>query len=146
MKKLLIIASIFLSSSLFCNELAWVNEQVEAIKPARKGMSLRTLASTEDPFVFLKKVKTEKKASAPSRTTTSAASKQSTKKSKQRLTLSLIMNNRAMINNTWYKKGDTVNGYKVKEIDFKSVLLTKKKKKLLLSTKSSNTNLKFNNK
>jgi hypothetical protein len=145
MKKLLIISSVFLSSSLFCNELAWVDEQVEAIKPARTGMSSKALAGTYNPFIFLKK-KAEANKTTISKKITSSTTTKSVKTRKQVLTLSLIMNNSAKINDGWYKTGDKINGYKVKRIDSKSVLLTKKKKQLLLSTRSSSKNLKFNNK
>jgi len=144
MKKVLIISTFFLTSSLFSNELAWVDEQVEAIKPARTGMSSRALSRINDPFIFLKKASKSKSTSKKS--TTSTASKKTIKKTKQVLTVSLIMNNSAMINNKWYKRGDKVNGYEVTEVTLKSVLLTKNKKQLLLSTKSSSKNLKFNNK
>lgn len=146
MKNLLIILTILLSSSLFSNELDWVDEQVEAIKPARSGMSYKTVSSLHNPFVYLKKKEKENTTSSTVAQTTSNTKTQKVKQTKQVLTLWLIMNDSAKINDVWYKKGDRVNGYEIQEIDSQSVLLTKKKKKLLLSTRSSNKNLKFNNK
>ena len=140
MKKLLIISTILLSSSLFCNELAWVDEQVEAIKPSRVGMDSSLLTKIHDPFIFLRKPQTQ------ASTSPKIVSVSKPTKVKQVLILSLIVNNTALINDVWYKIGDKVNGYEIKEIDAKSVLLTNKKKQLLLSTKSSSNNLKFNNK
>jgi len=147
MKKLLTILTFLLSSSLFCNELAWVDEQVKAIKPARDGMNSRALLGINDPFVFLKKVQKDKKLS---KKTVKSTIKQSNsiknvRMGKKVLTLSLILNNSAMINDIWYKKGDSVNGYKITEVSTNSVILTKKKKQLLLSTRNSSKNLKFKN-
>ena len=152
MKTLLTIPLFLLSTCLFSNELSWVDEQVEAIKPPRSGMSKQSLNRINDPFIFLKKnikdEKGKKKASATrvASTNKNTAQKVRIKKQKQVLTLSAILNNSAMINEKWYKKGDTVNGYKLQEVHSKSVLLTKKKKKLLLSTRSISKNLKFNSK
>jgi hypothetical protein len=145
MKQLSILLALALGTSLLSNDLLWVNEQVEAIKPPRKGMDTKELSQIKDPFVFLKKE--EKKESAPSlgQNVVSVPTEQ-VKKSQQPLQLSVILNNSAMINNSWYKKGDKVRGYTLAEVNRNSVLLTSKKKKLLLSTKSSNKNLKFNNK
>jgi hypothetical protein len=145
MKKLLAMSILLLSTSLFSNELLWVDEQVEAIKPPRKGMNISSLSAIKDPFVFLKKEE-KKETSSPLNNGLVTIPTKSVKKSPKVLTLSLILNNSAMINNVWYKKGDKVSGYNVAHIDAKTVLLTKKKKQLLLSTKSSNKNLKFNNK
>ena len=145
MKKLLIISALFLGVSLFANDLLWVDEQVEAIKPPRKGMDTTALAKITDPFVFLKKE--EKKAAMTNLNGTSVTTPtQTVKKAPLALALSIIVNNTAMINGAWYKKGDKVNGYQIAQVNQKTVLLTKKKKQLLLTTKSSSKNLKFNNK
>ena len=57
--------------------------------------------------------------------------------------LNMVMNNSVMINNKWYKFGETVGGYTIKKLNYNSVLLVRKNKKLLLSTKSDNKKLKF---
>jgi hypothetical protein len=46
-----------------------------------------------------------------------------------------------MINNKWYKYGDTVNGFKIVKIDRTSVLLKRNKNEILISTKSKSNNL-----
>jgi len=51
-----------------------------------------------------------------------------------------------MINGKWYRSGDLVNGYRVKTISTKSVLLVKSKKQLLLSVKTNSKKLNFKNK
>jgi len=148
MKRLLITLTLLLGTSLFANELSWVDKQVEAIKPPRSGMKNRSLSTIKDPFIFLKKMKKDEKPTSSTKATSSSKSVSihRTKSTKQVLTLLVVLNNKAMINNNWYKQGDKLNGYTIKEINTHSVLLIKKKKKLLLSTKSSNKNLKFNNK
>ena len=155
MKTLLIAIMILLTSSLNSDELAWVNEQVEAIKPPRTGMKSRELSIVKDPFIFLNKNRTDtskkanntkrKSSSIPNRTTTSSSSQKIVKK-KRTLSVTMLMNSSAFINGKWYKVGDKVRGYRVSKIDSSSVLLTKNKKKLLLSTNSKSKNLNFNNK
>ncbi|MEN8303943.1 MAG: hypothetical protein ABFQ64_07720 [Campylobacterota bacterium] len=156
MKTFFIVITALLTANLNANELAWVDEQVEAIKPPRTGMKSRELSILKDPFIFLKKNRTDeskkkstKRSSAPrvakSATSSTSGSKKIVKK-KKGLTLSAVINTSAMINGKWYKIGDKISGYKVTKMDSTSVLLTKKSKKLLLSTNSKNKNLNFNNK
>lgn len=156
MKTLLIAIALLLTVSLSSDELAWVDEQVSAIKPPRTGMKSRELSMVRDPFIFLKKnrideannkssSKTARPRSTPNRIATSSEMKKVVKKKKS-LSVTMLMNSSALINGKWYKLGETVNGYKVSKIDSTSVLLTKKNKKLLLSTNSKNKNLNFNNK
>jgi len=156
MKTFFIAITILLTANLNADELAWVDEQVEAIKPPRTGMKSRELSILKDPFIFLKKNRTDvskkknaKRSSTPrvarSATSSIPGAKKIIKKRKG-LILTTVINTSAMINGKWYKTGDTVSGYKVSKIDSTSVLLTKKSKKLLLSTNSKNLNLNFNNK
>jgi len=156
MKTFFITMAILLTINLSSNELTWVDEQVEAIKPPRIGMKSRELSILRDPFIFLKKNRTDetkskngakraRTASVPNRATTSSGIKKATKRNKA-LSVTMLINSSAMINGKWYKVGDKIKGYKVSKIDSSSVLLTKKSKKLLLSTNSKNKNLNFNNK
>lgn len=160
MKTLLISLSVLLSTQLLCDELSWVDEQVQAIKPARSGMSKQMLASIKSPFIFLTKNrgKEEKKAKLNARTTPSIAPQhnasnthavqQNTAQSRtlrKSLSLNAIMNNSAMINDNWYKQGDMIAGYRVQKITYDSVLLVHKAKKLLLTTKSRITTIKIKN-
>lgn len=156
MKTFFILMTILLTVNLSSNELSWVDEQVEAIKPPRIGMKGREISIVKDPFIFLKKNRIEKLksnsatkratyTSAPNKIANASDIKKVVKK-KGSLSVSLLMNSSAMINGKWYKVGDKINGYSVNKIDSTSVLLTKKKKKLLLSTNSKNKNLNFNNK
>lgn len=155
MKKSIIILSIFVGTSLISNELSWVDEQVKAIKPARTGMSSRSLSKLKDPFIFLKKNDITVHADNTKKTIQPSATKIATTRSKETyvpsktryvsgtLTISAIMNNSAMINGSWYKLGDKIGRYKVKEIHRNSVLLANSEKKILLSTKSGSQKIKF---
>ncbi|MEA3370263.1 MAG: hypothetical protein U9Q40_02915 [Campylobacterota bacterium] len=156
MKTFFIIISVLLTVNLSSNELSWVNEQVEAIKPPRIGMKNRELSIVKDPFIFLKKNRVEevnknsskKLTSGPTynKVTSVSNGNKKTVKKKAYLSVSMLMNSSALINGKWYKVGDKVKGYKVSKIDGNSVLLTKKSKNLLLSTKSKSKNLNFKNK
>ena len=149
MKNIILILSMFLTTQLLSNELDWVDQQIKAIKPPRTGMKNREINGLKNPFIYLRKNDKDKKgqvvASANKRSVSKTASKTRLKSSKV-FTLGLVMNNKAMINGSWYKAGEKVNGYKVSEVKRGSVLLTKNKKKLLLSTKSTSKKLNFKNK
>ena len=134
-----------------------VNEQVQSIEPAHKGMQNCNLSTIKDPFIFLAKNKGEEdklsvkkiitvKIKIPSinqSTQTDQVSPAHEEPVNKVLTLELIMNNAARINGFWYKLDDKVNGYKITKLDRNTVLLTKKKKQILLSTKSIRKNLTF---
>jgi len=150
MKTLFLALCLFLFSNLLANELSWVDEQVEAIKPPRSGMRHSTISTLKNPFVFLEKNRTESVVAAsktkPTNTPATSIQKLATQKTatvKKVLTLNAVMNNSVMINGVWYKTGDSINSYTIKEITRSSALLVKNKKKLLLSTHSSSTKLKF---
>ncbi|RLA81718.1 MAG: hypothetical protein DRG78_08810 [Epsilonproteobacteria bacterium] len=156
MKTFFITIALLLTANLNSSELDWVNEQVEAIKPPRIGMKNRELSTLKDPFIFLRKNRTNKpkgknvakksRSTSSSNRATAASGKKTTLKKKSSLSVSLLMNSSAMINEKWYRVGDKINGYKISKIDSTSVLLIKNKKKLLLSTSSESKNLNFNNK
>ncbi|MDT8339631.1 MAG: hypothetical protein RQ763_10605 [Sulfurimonas sp.] len=155
---LIILLAIFLGNSLYANELEWVDEQIEAIKPPRKGVNIPALGS---PFVFLDKNKPETKdARKGSRTAAAPASKAASSKTaslaqaektddvpkKGSLVLSTIINSSAMIDGSWYKVSDKISSYTVTDITKTSVTLKQGSKELVLSTVSKNPNLKFKNK
>jgi len=146
MKTFFMIMTILFTVSLSSNELSWVNEQVEAIKPPRTGMKSRELAVLKDPFIFLNRNKTSTKSSPSKTKKSSVTSPRKVVKKRTALSVTMLMNSSAMINGKWYRIGDKINGYSVSKIDSTSVLLTKNKKKLLLSTNSKSKNLNFNNK
>ena len=148
MKTLTLSLLILASTSLFSNELSWVDDRVEAIKPPRTGMKSSVLSGIKDPFIFL--IRNDKKEIKSTVATASSAIKTQRKtqrvhKAQKVLMLKAIMNNAALINGEWYKTGDTINGYKVMQVNRISVLLNKKKKELLLTTQSSSKKLNFKN-
>ncbi len=55
MKNLYSLLILLIATQLFSNELTWVDEQVEAIKPARIGVSQKEISKIKDPFIFLHK-------------------------------------------------------------------------------------------
>jgi hypothetical protein len=140
MKNLLLAIALLLVVNSYANELNWVDEQVEAIKPSRTGMKKSSLNSIRDPFIFIKKSKKGKATTSNNKTPL----KQVVKK-KITLKLTMVMNKSAQISGKWYRLGESVNGYKIEEITPKAVLLKKKNKELLLTTNSKSKNLKFKN-
>jgi hypothetical protein len=144
MKKILIVSFVTLVSALSSNELAWVDKQIESIKPPRVGVSSSVISSLSDPFIFLnKQVQPDTKGTA---TPDNSFVYKSEVKTAPSFRLTAIMNNSALINGKWYKVGDTLQGYKLLAINLKSVNLASKKTKLTLTTQSSSSNLKFKNK
>jgi len=145
--KTFILTTLFIFSiNLLANELAWVDEQIEAIKPPRKGIPENTIAKLKNPFIFLE-VKTEKKKTHTIKHTSYKKSVYKRVKHAYSVKLSLeaTMNSSALINGKWYKKGEKVHGYILKEVNVKTVLLIKGKKKITLSILSKNKNLKIKN-
>jgi len=154
MKTILIaLITLYLSTTLCAvTELEWVDEQIEAIKPPRKGVEILNI---EDPFVFLQKSRAEVKKDA-----TAASVPQSqipslkpvcikTDKSeikKDEFNLDTIINSSAMIDGSWYKISDKISSYTIVGISKTTVTLKKGDKELILSTYSKTPTLKFKNK
>jgi len=149
MKTILLPLSLILTTSLLSvDELSWVNEQVQAIKPPRVGVRKSEISHIKNPFVFLKKnrIEEEETTETPKKTTqaTKSFTPVKTKHINKVLSLDAIINKSVLISGEWYKLGDSINGFTLKEISRNSVLLKKKNKELLLTTKShNNSKLKF---
>ncbi|MEA3331765.1 MAG: hypothetical protein U9Q29_08750 [Campylobacterota bacterium] len=158
MKTLFIVTFLLLTINLSSNELAWVDEQVDAIKPPRSGIKNSTISRLKDPFIFLRKNSSKKEGSkkssttrrvVPSSTVASSSSAKATKSiavAKKSLTIDAIMNTSALISGKWYKINDKVGNYTLSSVSRTSVVLTRNGKNLVLSTDSRNLNLKFKNK
>ncbi|MDD3475791.1 MAG: hypothetical protein PHI38_02885 [Sulfurimonas sp.] len=148
---LTILLTLLLSNNLLSSELDWVNEQIEAIKPPRKGV---VVTGVSNPFVFLKKnmPKDSKKDTSSASTQKSSVVDTGIEKPKLEVIsvssfdLSAIINSSAMINGSWYKVDDVVKGYTISEITKDGVILKKDKKLILLSTTTKKQTLKFKNK
>ena len=150
----IVINALFFTISLSSNELSWVDTQVEAVKPPRKGMSNAKLAHIKSPFIFLNgkskkrykkyKRKTSYLKSSNKVATTSSNSSNTIKQSSSgKFVLSAVINNSALINGEWYKLNDTVSNYKISSVNRTSVVLTRGDRKLVLSTSETKRTLKF---
>jgi len=148
MKKHIFLLSILFSTfSLAANELAWVDEQVQAIKPPREGMNPNELEHLKDPFIFLK-IEEEEKKTLPKKIATPKHIVHKVRKRgvyHKRFSLEAIMNKSVLINGKWYKEGQKIAGYTIKQVHPTTVILKKGKRELQLSTKSKNKNLKIKN-
>ncbi len=148
MKKSNLLILLFISINLCANELAWVDTQIEAIKPNRDGLKPSIISILEDPFIFLNATKKVEPKVTPIRAKRYRKSSSSSKRRiiysyTKGLILETVINNSAQINGNWYKLNDTVKGYKLTKIDRTYVVLTRYGKNTVLSTKSKNSTLKF---
>lgn len=145
--KTIFIILIFLSTLLLATELEWVDEQIEAIKPPRKGIEISNIM---DPFIFLEKNRPEVKkdtaaASIQQPLVKSSADNNGTKKIDFNLTA--IINTSAMIDGNWHRINDKLDGnYTIIEISKSTVTLKKGDKERILSTNSKTPTIKFKNK
>ncbi|MDX9756180.1 MAG: hypothetical protein RBT52_01545 [Sulfurimonas sp.] len=145
--KTIFIILIFLSTLLLATELEWVDVQIEAIKPPRKGIEISNIM---DPFIFLEKNRPEVKkdtaaASIQQPLVKSSADNNGTKKIDFNLTA--IINTSAMIDGHWRRINDKLDGnYTVVEISKNTVTLKKGDKERILSTNSKTPTIKFKNK
>jgi len=55
MKNYFLLISVFFTISLSADELSWVDTQIKAIKPLRKGLSNFQIEHTKNPFLTFKK-------------------------------------------------------------------------------------------
>jgi len=139
---------ITLSCLLFAGDkavnLSWVDQQIDAIKPPRKGVSYRAISLLRDPFIFLEKNRSKKrdkntavKKALPSVIPSSSnacavAPKKSTHT--KGLKLMAVINNSALINEKWYKVGEHVGSYKIVKVTLDEVTLKSPSKSLTLTT------------
>jgi hypothetical protein len=115
----------------------WVDEQIEAIKPPRQGVSHSAIDQISNPFLYLsapkkKAVKTVRRAPRKAVGTKTV-----------HLQLLAVMNNSALINGKWYKLNEKIAGYTLAKVDADSVLLTKRNAKRMLFISSENKNIKI---
>ena len=118
-------------------DMKWVDDEVAAIKPPRKGVPPKDLIGLKDPF------RAELILNQPKGKGGVVTFRKP--KAHHLFTLEAVMNNRsAMIDGKWYKKDEKVYGYTVQSIDKDSVLLQNKKKQIKLSLIKYNKNIKIN--
>ncbi len=123
-------------------ELAWVDEQIQAILPARVGIPEGFINTLNDPM------KLKKSSSATSGSKLLAPPKLGVLSTppivEEPLRLKAIMNKSVLINSKWYKINDPVRKYILSEIKPNSVLLIgKKDQKLILFLSKQNNNIKI---
>jgi len=123
---LLIIAiKIILFASTENNNLKWVDTQIEAIKPERKGLLDKDIKNVSNPFAAAlpsKKVVTKEGKVVVVKPITKIAP----------LKLQSIINNHVMINGKWYTVDDMVRDYRIAKVRKNSILLENKKHELKL--------------
>lgn len=125
------------------SDVNWIDEQIEAIKPARKAA---VISSATDPFIFLDKNKKEPQGGAKTPLANTEVSIKDKNVSKEpTFTLSMIMNQKAMINEAWYGVNDKIYKYTITEITKDSVSLKDNKKELHLTTQTTQNRLNFKN-
>lgn len=125
-------------------DMKWVDDEITAIKPPRKGVPANELAGLKDPF------STQIRLNQPKGTGTGGKSVAIVKPKPRPLTLEVVLNSRsAMIDGKWYKVDDKLYGYTIREIGGDNVLLEKKmtkqkKKQITLTLSKKNKNIKLN--
>ncbi len=124
-------------------ELAWVDEQIQAILPSRIGIADGVINSLRDPMKMAKpapKVSTGLRLMAPPPKLGTSGIIAPPKIVEEPLRLQAIMNKAVLINGKWYRVGDAVRDQSLVEIKSNSVLLIGKKghKLILFLTKPSN--------
>ena len=105
-----------------------LNGMFQDIQSERKGIDMRGIKSIKEPFIKPKKEQKVNKIKVP------------IKKEKIHLVLHAILNNKAYINDGWKKIGDKIEGYTLKHIGKRGVVLRKENqiKKLLFYKKRAN--------
>ncbi len=118
----------------------WVDAQIEAIKPPRKGISAKRVHSVKNPFII---TYAKQAGTAKSSTTAKSTSKTVAKKVVKPLRVTAIMNDSALIAGKWCKADDKVKGYNVAKIEKDSVVLKRGKTKKILFLTSANPKIKI---
>ena len=103
-----------------------MNAMVSKIKSKRAGLDIKDDNSFVSPFVILKKEQNTTKAKFEQPKVKSVA-----------FNLGAIINNKAFVNKSWVAKGDTMNGYKIVEVNDNSVVLKRDTHEVKLFLKKS---------
>jgi hypothetical protein len=131
-------------------ELAWVDEQIQAILPSRVGVPEGFINSLRDPMKMKKTLPTVTSGSkllAPPTLGSGINVLSTPKVIEEPLRLMAIMNKTVLINGKWYKVGESVRNFTLSEVKHNSVLLTgKKDQKLILFLTKQNKNIKITTK
>lgn len=127
-------------------ELAWVDEQIQAILPARIGVPEGFITSLRDPMKMKKSAPVAtvgSKMLAPPRLGSTGIIAPP-KIVEEPLRLLAIMNKSVLISGKWYKVGDSIRNFSLLEVKPNSVVLADKKaQKLILFLTKQNNNIKI---
>lgn len=135
-------------------ELAWVDEQIQAILPARVGVADGYINSLNDPIKYasskslpgangIKLLPPPRLGSMPMLPVMPIVAKIV----EEPLRLQGLMNKSALINGKWYHLNDAVRNFTLAEIKPNSILLSGAKgQKLILFISKQNANIKINTK
>ncbi|MDD5014589.1 MAG: hypothetical protein PHW73_05740 [Atribacterota bacterium] len=127
-------------------ELTWVDEQIQAILPARIGIPEGFINSLRDPMKMKKTTPIAmvgSKLLAPPKLG-SMGIIAPPKVVEEPLRLLAIINKSVLITGKWYKVGDTVRNFSLIEVKPNSVVLADKKdQKLILFLTKQNSNIKI---
>lgn len=135
-------------------ELVWVDEQIQAILPARIGVADGFINSLNDPMKYASKAleggNSGMKLLAPPKfggMPMLPGMPIMPKIVEEPLRLQGLMNKSALINGKWYRLNDAVRSYTLAEIKPSSILLSGAKgQQLILFISKQNTNIKINTK
>ncbi|MFA6196383.1 MAG: hypothetical protein WC656_07040 [Sulfurimonas sp.] len=141
-----LIILLLLTLNVNSEELKWIDEQIEAIKPPREGISESKISSLSDPFIFLKEKKSETNSSVSITSEVTTFSKSVVQQSEKKYILDAIINKSALIDGKWYKIDDKIDDFKISNINATSVTLSKKGKQIVIATSSKKLNLQIKNK
>jgi hypothetical protein len=134
---LLLPLALFAENNSTQADMQWVNQEIAAIKPPRKGVPAGALLGLKDPFwaqLVLNQPPGSGKRVAVVRP-----------RAQRPFTLNAVINSRtAMIDGKWYKQDDRIYGYTIQSIGKDNVLLQKKKKQIKLSLVKYNKHIKIN--
>ena len=146
MKHLLII-SIIVAALNAGQQLAWVDQKIQEIKPERTGMNSSITKRLRDPFIYLKVEKKLEDAKVSSKTNSLSKTPEEIakiKSSEEPLKLIMVMNSSALINGEWYKKGSDIRAYKLIEVTSSYVTLKNAKKEKRIFLNEKNPDIKLN--
>lgn len=130
-------------------ELSWVDEQIQAILPARIGVSEGFINSLKDPMKMKKPLLSSAGGSKllPPPKLGASGTLLPPKVVEEPLRLQAVMNKSALINKKWYAVNDPVRNYTLVEIKSNSVLLRgKKEQQLILFLTKPNNNIQITTK
>ena len=109
---ILLVLPVLLLAATDNKNLAWVDKQIEAIKPNRSGLGTQATTMLRDPFIDILKIN---RSALENPDGIKEIAKVQVVEQKP-LSLQAIMNGRsAMIDGKWYKVEEKIHGYTIKK-------------------------------